>query len=517
MLLIFFYIEIFTPYSLSTLIGRNQIDMRQTLLFILFLSSFSGFCQSFPDSLLKSVENGLVKQTLLPFGENIQTKNIYDQLKARKVNGTSIAVINNYKIEWAKAYGVADNSRNNPLTTETLFQSASIGKVITAMAALRLVRENKISLDENVNNKLSSWKIEENEFTSKEKVTLRRLLSHSAGLFDDYGFEGYEPKDKIPTLLQILRNEPPSNAKKKIGVEAVPGTVERYSGGGFLIVQQLIEDVSGQPYEEYVGQHLFDKLEMTNTTYDFRPDLNLKKEIARGHYENGKVDRKKAYHIYPEMAAAGPWTTAIDLAKLVIQIQKEYEGKSDLILGQALCKEMLTPQINFKGLSLHLKGVEKPEAFWHAGNNAGYVSLLYGMVSSGQGAVVLTNSDSGEHLALEIMTSIANTYDWPVMQTYVSLAVTKEEMRNYSGVYQADNGTTVTIGENAKGLFIIPASPKKELSLFKIQANRFTVEGSPDYLAISFDKEAGLIRGVTIMEKFGKVNKLKKIVTSNKD
>ena len=186
---------------------------------ILFLILFfipSGFSQSISDPQIYQVENGLIKQTIIPVGETIPTKNIYDQLKAHKVNGISIAVINNYAIAWAKTYGVADNSKGNALSRGSLFQAASIGKVITSLAALRLVRENKIGLDENVNDKLTSWKIEENDFTRQEKVTLRRLLSHSAGLFDEYGFRGYEPKDKIPSLLQILRNEPPSNAKKTI-------------------------------------------------------------------------------------------------------------------------------------------------------------------------------------------------------------------------------------------------------------------------------------------------------------
>ena len=185
--------------------------------------------------------------------------------------------------------GIADNSKNNPLTNDVLFQCASIGKMITAVAALQLVKENKISLDEDVNNKLVSWKVEKNEFTVKEKVTLRRLLSHAAGFFDDYGFEGY-PDEQVPTVTQILKNESPSNSKKKLKVAAVPGTVERYSGGDFLIIHQLIEDITGQLFNEYIDNNIFSRLGMINTTYDFKPDVHFKKKIARGHYENGKVD-----------------------------------------------------------------------------------------------------------------------------------------------------------------------------------------------------------------------------------
>lgn len=178
------------------------------------MSSASGLAQPLTDSLISSVEKGLTKQAVLSIGESIHTNSIYDRLKLEKVNGVSVAVINNSKIEWSKAYGVSDNGKNTPLTTEALFQCASIGKIITAMAALRLVKENKIKLDENVNDKLTSWKLKENEFTIKEKVTLRRLLCHAAGLLDDYGFEGYHPTDKIPSLIQILQHEPPANGKK---------------------------------------------------------------------------------------------------------------------------------------------------------------------------------------------------------------------------------------------------------------------------------------------------------------
>lgn len=488
--------------------------MKQKILFpvlIIILIPLFGFSQTAENGLIDNVENGLVKQTIVPFGEHIQTGNIYDRLKAYKVNGVSIAVIDNYQIAWAKTYGVADNSKQNPVTAETLFQCASIGKVITSLVALSLVREHKIGLDENVNNKLISWKIEENEFTKNEKVTLRRLLSHSAGLSDDYGFEGYEPGDEIPSLLQILRNERPSNAKKEIKVTTIPGTVERYSGGGYLIIQQLIQDISGQSFDSYVQEHVFSKLDMDHTTYNFMPDVHLGLPIARGHYKNGKVDKKKEYHIYPEMAAAGPWTTATDLAKLVIQIQKEYKGNSDLIIGQELCREMLTPQINYKGLGVHLKGAEKPEAFWHAGNNAGYIGLLYGIISAGQGAVVLTNSDSGENLSLEIITGIANAYNWPVMKTLSAMEVSKEEIQNYVGSYQSESGTTIIIGENSNGLFLIPSSPKKELTLSKTADNEFTLPEASDYIKIFFDRTPdGTVVGVNFTQNMGRTDHLTK-------
>lgn len=489
----------------------NAAIIKYPFALLLLTVSFRASTQSITDSLINRVENGLSTQAVLPAGSAIAAKNIYDGLNLYKVAGVSIAVINNYEMEWSKTYGVADNSKGDPLTAATLFQCASIGKVITAMAVLRLVREGRIGLDEDVNNKLKSWKIEENNFTVKEKVTLRRLLSHSAGLFDDYGFEGYRPTDKIPSLLQILNNEPPANNKKKLKVEAVPGTTERYSGGGYVIIQQLIEDVTHQPFSSYVSETVFAPLGMSNTAYDFFPDRNSHKPIARGHDENGKIDKGRSYNVYPEMAAAGPWTTAADLAKLVIEIQKEQAGLSDAILDKALCKEMLTPQLNFKGLGVHLTGVGKPEAFWHAGNTAGFVGLFYGTTVKGQGAVVLTNSDKGEKLALQIMTGIADAYHWPVLKTYLYKEVSKEEISSYTGRYQAANGTIITIVDNRSGLLLTTVSPKKELPLYKISDTEFTLKASPDFVRVYFNSESGRVTGMTIAQNLGRVDNFKKV------
>ena len=486
--------------------------MRSKLLGVLILTYLNGNAQILRESSISNVENGLIKQSVIPINESKKGSSILVELQAERVNGMSVAVINDFKIEWAKAYGVADKSKGNPVTTETLFQCASIGKVITTMAALKLVRDGKVGLDENINNKLTSWRIEENEFTVKEKVTLRRLLTHTAGLLDDYGFEGYKPIDKIPTLLQILNNQPPSNAKKIIRPGAIPAATVKYSGGGFLVIQQMIEDITRQSFKDYVTQNIFTKLEMTNSTYDFFPDVVGNKSIARGHYRNGNIDKRYQYLVYPELAAAGFWTTAVDLAKLVIEIQKEYKGVSELILNQQLCKEMLTPQKDFRGLGVHLVGAARAEAFWHAGNNAGYVGLFYGLVDSGKGAVVLTNSDAGENIALKTVTSIATTYNWPVMKTYNAIEIKKAEIIDYIGTYIYADSVVLKIGENRKGLFMMPVSPKKEIPLYKLADNEFTFN-APDcnYLKMYFDKKEGTVTGIYFIQNLGKTFFFKKI------
>ena len=131
-------------------------------------------------------------------------------MKHYKVPGLSIAVINNHQIEWARSYGVTDIETRQPVTTKTLFQAGSISKPVAAMVALKKVEQGKIALDENINNKLTSWKLPDNEFTAKKKVSLANLLSHTGGL-TVHGFPGYAINEKIPTLQQVLDGAEPAN------------------------------------------------------------------------------------------------------------------------------------------------------------------------------------------------------------------------------------------------------------------------------------------------------------------
>src|SRR5215510_9300519 len=142
----------------------------------------------------------------------------------------SVAVIDDFKIAWAKAYGTTDSAGKTPVTTKTLFQAGSISKPVAATGMLALVEAGKLSLDEDVNLKLKTWKVPENEFTKEQKVTLRRLMSHTGGL-TVHGFPGYDVYERVPTLVQIFNGEKPANTAP-IRVDVVPGTLERYSGGG---------------------------------------------------------------------------------------------------------------------------------------------------------------------------------------------------------------------------------------------------------------------------------------------
>src|SRR5215469_16449796 len=260
---------------------------------------------------LRRVEQTTVELQAEP-GQARTRLSIPELMKAFNVAGLSLAVIENYKIVDVKAYGVIAPGSTTPVTPKTLFQAGSISKPVAAAGALSLVQQGKLSLDEDVNKKLTSWKVPENEFTQTEKVTLRRLMSHTAGL-TVHGFPGYNVHDPLPTLVQIFNGEKPANTAP-IRVDTVPGTKERYSGGGITIEQQLMIDVTGKPFPALMRQTVLDKIGMSDSSYEQPLPPARAAMTAGGGYGDGKAVPGK-WHVYPEMAAAGLWTTPTDLAK----------------------------------------------------------------------------------------------------------------------------------------------------------------------------------------------------------
>jgi CubicO group peptidase (beta-lactamase class C family) len=324
------------------------------------------------------------------------------------VPGLSVAVIDHYQIVWAKAYGVLETGSAKPVTTRTLFQAGSISKPVAATAALCLVQQGKLSLDADVNEKLKTWKVPENEFTAKEKVTLRRLMSHSAGL-TVHGFPGYDVNDPLPTLVQIFNGEKPANTAA-IRVDFVPGTRVRYSGGGITIEQQLMIDVTGKPFPKLMRELVLDKIGMSDSSYDQPLPAARAGMTAGGTYLDGKTVHGR-WHIYPEMAAAGLWTTPTDLSKFAIEIALSKRGKSNRVLSEQTTREMLTPVMDEAGLGFFMDK-DHPGQFGHNGADEGFQAILTMNADSGKGAAIMANSDNGIAVASFMVQSIAKEYGW---------------------------------------------------------------------------------------------------------
>jgi CubicO group peptidase (beta-lactamase class C family) len=325
--------------------------------------------------------------------------------------GLSVAVIDNFKIAWAKGYGVTEAGSHNPVTIHTLFQAGSISKPVAATGALSLVQQGTLSLDENVNDKLKSWQVPDNDFTDKKdrKVTLRRILSHSAGL-TVHGFPGYAVGVPIPTLVQIFNGEPPANTKP-VRVDTVPGTKFIYSGGGITIEQQLLIDVTGKPFPKFMRETVLDKIGMADSSYE-QPLPPARAAVAATATHADGISVLGKWHIYPEMAAAGLWTTASDLAKFAIEIALSKQGKANHVLSEATTREMLKPQIGQVGLGFFLGQYKNPEEFGHNGDDEGFKAVLIMFADSGKGVAIMVNSDNGVNVANYLVQSVAKEYGW---------------------------------------------------------------------------------------------------------
>jgi CubicO group peptidase (beta-lactamase class C family) len=356
---------------------------------------------------IERVENGLTNSVLRK-GEPVEHYSLAQRMEHYRVRGLSVAVVDDYRIVWAKGYGIADLKSSRSVTAETLFQAGSISKPVAALAAMKFVQDGRLALDEDVNLRLKSWHIPENQFLQAEKVTLRRLLSHSAG-FTVHGFGGYVQGDPIPTVQQILDGVRPAN-NPPIRVNIVPGSMFRYSGGGYTVMQLLLAETAGQPFAAVLQKTVLEPIGMRDSTYQQPLPAPLRSRAAFGFTANG-APLPGDYHIYPERAAAGLWTTAPDLARFGIELQESREGRSNRVLSEATTKLMLTRQKDDCGLGLFIEGPGPGERFGHDGVNAGYQALML-FTFDGKGFAIMTNSDNGMKLAQELAYSIAAVYQW---------------------------------------------------------------------------------------------------------
>jgi CubicO group peptidase (beta-lactamase class C family) len=435
-----------------------------------------------------AVENNLRKAIVVK-GKPVDYFNLEERMQFYHVPGLSLAVIQDGEIEWARSYGIKEAGNPDSITPDTLFQAASISKPVAAMAALTLVEQGVLDLDEDVNQKLHTWKVPENEFTRAEKVTLRRLLSHSAGL-TVHGFMGYSKGEAIPSIPQILDGIPPANSDA-VRVDVAPGSIWRYSGGGTTVAQLLMMDSTGKPFAEWMQESVLERIGMTGSTYEQPLPEYLSGREARAHESDGKC-YNGAWHTYPEQAAAGLWTTPIDLAKYVIEIQRSLRGGSNRVLDQQTVQEMLTIQKGKYGLGLHIEEDGAGTWFGHGGSNAGFRSQMIGLMNSGQGVVVMTNADLGTLLISEVIRSVASVYGWPVFQPREKECMTAlpTSSKEITGVYALEEAPEVklTIDGLDNHLYVdFPDLYPQEFTLYPQSETKYFIAEDGAELEFAFD------------------------------
>jgi CubicO group peptidase (beta-lactamase class C family) len=336
------------------------------------------------------------------------------QLVLHHLPGLSLAVFDHGKIVKAQGYGVASRASGNPVTPETLFQAGSVSKPVSAVGILQRVEAGQLTLDTDINQYLKSWKLPSNALTKATNVTVRQLLSHSAGT-TVHGFAGYETGAPLPTVVDVLNGAGPAN-NRPIVVDLEPGLLWRYSGGGYVVLLEAFVDVTGRPFPDYMTEHVLKPWGMTESTFEQPLPSDRRASAATGHDVTGRPVAGGS-HVYPELTAAGLWTTPSDLARFALGLEAAYAGRSS-VLSQATARAMLTVQIGQWGLGIALRGTGHTRKFWHNGRNDGFDTFLVGSVEMGQGAAIMINRNDNSPAMMHVLDAIAAAYGWADFQAY---------------------------------------------------------------------------------------------------
>ena len=446
---------------MSTLLSRL---CRIALVFFALLPSFRSLAQP-PKRLADRI--AAVETSLIPYVPVVGQKGwtIQERMKLYKVPGVSVAVIRNYQLDWVKAYGLADTMVRKPVTTETLFSAGSISKLVAAVVALKLVEQGKLTLDAPINTYLRSWQLGENDKTRQTPVTLRLLLSHRGGTSQSAYF-GFTPdKNPLPSVPDILAGQPGTDSRPVV-VNGEPGKGFTYSGGGYLVAQMAMMDVTGKDFATLANELIFRPLDMQGASFAQPLPPALATRLAWAYSPNGWF--KGMPYLYPQQAAAGLHCTPTDLAKLILDLQNSYRGKGKL-LSQASMKAMVMPlaqvsdgfideQIGLGAFLLQQKGntSEQGRYFDHTGVNAGYLAYALGSVVGGNGVVVMMNDNAGANeLGKEIRRAVARVYDWPgfLPKSLAAKPLPDSLLNAYVGRYQRGSDEVVTIRRSG-GLLI---------------------------------------------------------------
>jgi len=324
--------------------------------------------------------------------------NINERMEHYNVAGLTIGLINNGQLSMTECFGVLEEGTQNEVNSNSLFSACSMSKFLTSVLVMKLTEQGIFDLDEDVNKRLTSWKVPDNDLTKHEKVTLRKLLSHQSGIIDpEDSFIELNSNEDIPFMVELLEGRTPY-CTDSIEVKYEPGSDFQYSDAGFCIIQQLIEDVTGKPFKELMHELIFGPLKMENSTLETEILEAKSGGFSCGHKSDGKIVDVR-YPIYPYPAASGLWTNPTDLATLVIELMDALKGESKIGLSTSKAKEIINPQgcKEWSGLGLFLDDSEQNIEVSSLGWGVGFQCMMVAYPYLGKGAVIMINTDLGTH------------------------------------------------------------------------------------------------------------------------
>ncbi len=446
------------------------------------------------------VEHGLVPAIRIA-NRTPERHSILERMARYQVPGASIAVVDDGEVSWASGYGVV-RAGGSPVHSTTLFQAASISKAVAAVAVLTLVEWGEVDLDEPVNDRLRSWRLPDSEHTATQPVTLRHLLSHTAGTTVP-GFPGYPVGTALPSAVEVISGTGGANTP---AVESfiAPGTLTQYSGGGTTIVQVLLGDVTGRAFAELVADLVLRPFGMVDSAYDQPIADDRRARAAVAHDASGRPV-PGGHHVYPELQAAGLWTTSVDLARWLIGMQQILRGERSGPISQETAQLMITPIGDGAfGLGPELGGEGSLRRFGHSGGNEGFRSQMDALVDRPVGGVVLTNADGGTTLCGEVRRAFAEEYGWgdlgapPLELADVDPAVLDSYTGAYVGPFDRPMKLLVADGE------LYSPAPYGRRRMFPLSATTFVDEETGATLEVhavggAVERIAVLVDGAELM------------------
>ena len=348
----------------------------------------------------------VVERSLLPVVVTDATQALrLDQRMARYgVPGVSVAVVDQGRLAWVQAWGLAQAGQAVPLTPKTLMQAGSVSKSLTALGALKLAEQGRLDLDADVNTLLRRWQLPAGAQTAERPVTVRGLLGHTAGL-TVHGFPGHVPGQPLPSLVQLLDGVPPAR-NEPVRASSVPGSEWRYSGGGYVLLQALIEDRTGEPFAGWMRREVLRPAGMAHSRFGRLPRAPLA-QAAAGHQDGRVIEGRRADKV--EEAAGGLWSTPTDLARLSLGLQRVMAGQAQPWLAPARLAEALKRPAQpgaRTGLGFMLHG---SDAFGHDGRNVGFDTRWW--MDRDRAVVIMVNGNAFELIA-EIQRAVAVAHGW---------------------------------------------------------------------------------------------------------